>query len=140
MALAGHPVKVYYKASAAYSAGDEVDGLNSVSYSPSLDLLDVTDFKDTSGAKLKLAGLKDGTISISGDFEPSDSPQALIRTNAGDGVSGYCSCHFNPSGSTGAKGFIVEVKVASFTIEASVDGKATFSAELQFTGAPAVDS
>jgi predicted secreted protein len=141
MPLAGHPVKLYVKASSASPiAGDEVDGLNNVSYSPSVDLLDITDFKDTSGAKLKLAGLLDGSISLSGDFEMSDAPQALIRSSMVSGASLWTSCHFNPSGSTGSKGFIVETKVASFEIATAVDGKVTFSASLQFTGAPAVDS
>lgn len=141
MALAGHPMKFYWKASGSAPSGtDEVDGINNVTYSPNVDLLDVTDFKDTSAAKLKLAGLKDGTISISGDLEMSDAPQALIRTNAGDGVSGWASCHFNPSGATGSKGFIVECKVESFEISASVDGKVEFTASLSFTGSPAVDS
>lgn len=141
MALAGHPVKIYAKASGtAPSGSDEVDGINNVTYSPKLDLLDVTDFKDTSGAKLKLGGLKDGSISLAGDFEPSDAPQALLRTAAGDGSSVWISTHFNPSGSTGTKGFIVECKVESFDISAAVEGKAEFSCSLQFTGAPSVDS
>lgn len=141
MALAGHPVVVYAKAtSASPSAGDEVDGINNVTYSPSLDLLDVTDFKDSTGAKLKLGGLKDGSISLSGDLEMTDAPQALLRTAAGDGSSVWMSCYFNPSGSTGQKGFKVECKVESFEITAAVDGKVEFSASLQFTGAPVVDA
>lgn len=137
MALAGHPVLVYAKATnAAAVSGDEVDGINSVSYSPSLDLLDVTDFKDTTGTKLKLAGLKDGSISLSGDLEMTDAPQTLLRTAAGDGSSVWMTIHFNPSGAASAKGFQVECKVESFEISAAVDGKVEFTASLQFTGAP----
>jgi predicted secreted protein len=137
MALAGHPVLVYAKATnAAAVSGDEVDGINSVSYGPSLDLLDVTDFKDTTGTKLKLAGLKDGSISLSGDLEMTDAPQTLLRTAAGDGSSVWMTIHFNPSGAASAKGFQVECKVESFEISASVDGKVEFSASLQFNGAP----
>lgn len=140
MALAGHSVAVYWKATSGSYSGGEVDGIKSVGYSPSLDLLDVTDFKDTTGAKLKLAGLKDGSIKLSGNLEMADVPQALIRTNAGDGVSGYATVIFAPSASTGSKGFQVECKVASFDISASPDGTVDFSCDLQFTGAPAVDA
>jgi predicted secreted protein len=141
MALAGHPVKVYAKSTGATpTASDEVDGINNVTYSPKVDLLDVTDFKDTSGAKLKLAGLIDGSISLSGDYEPTDAPQSLLRTSMTSGASVWLSVHFNPSGTTGTKGFIVECKVESFEVSAAVDGKAEFSCSLQFTGAPAVDS
>lgn len=137
MALAGHPVLVYAKATnAAAVSGDEVDGINSVSYSPSLDLLDVTDFKDTTGTKLKLAGLKDGSVSLSGDLEMADAPQALLRTAGGDGSSVWITIHFNPSGAASSKGFQVECKVESFEISASVDGKVEFTASLQFTAAP----
>lgn len=140
MPLAGHPVAVYYKATSGAYAGSEVDGIKNVTYSPTLDMLDVTDFADTTGAKLKIGGLKDGSIKLSGNFEMADVPQALIRTNAGDGVVGYATCIFNPTGSVGSKGFQVAVKVASFEITSAVDGTVDFSADLQFNGAPAVDA
>ena len=137
MALAGAPVVVYLKATnAAAVAGDEVNGLNNVGYSPTVDLLDVTDFQDTSGFKLKLAGLKDGSVSISGDYEPSDAPQQLVPSSWSSGASVWATLHFNPSGSAGTKGFQVECKVESFEITAGVDGKVEFSASLSFTGAP----
>lgn len=137
MALAGAPVVVYLKATnAAAVAGDEVNGLNNVGYSPTVDLLDVTDFQDTSGFKLKLAGLKDGSVSISGDYEPSDAPQGLVPSSWSSGASVWATLHFNPSGSAGTKGFQVECKVESFEITAGVDGKVEFSASLSFTGAP----
>lgn len=140
MALAAHPVKVYVRSdNTAAGASDEVDGLNSVEYSPSVDLLDVTDFKDTSGAKLKLAALTDGSISLSGDLEAADTPQALLRSSMLTGASVWATLHFNPSGSSNQKGFKVECKVASYKVSASVDGKAEFSADLQFTGAPALE-
>ena len=137
MALAGHAVVVYFKATSGTPSGsDEVDGLNSVSYSPTVDLLDVTDFKDTTGFKLKLAGLKDGSVSLSGDFEAADAPQVLVRTSWSSGASGWVSFIFDPSASAGSQGFKVECKVENFEISASVDGKVEFSASLSFTGAP----
>lgn len=137
MALAGHPVLVYAKATnAAAVGGDEVAGVNDVKYSPSLNLLDVTSFKDTTGMKIKIGGLRDGSVSVAGDLEMTDAPQTLFRTAAGDGSSVWMTLHFNPSGSASQKGFQVECKVASFEISAAVDGKVTFSASLEFTGAP----
>lgn len=139
MALAGHPVAVYWKATSGAYAGFEIDGIKSVTYSPTLELLDVTDFKDTTGAMLKLGGLRDGSIKISGNLEMADAPQALLRTNAGDGVSGFATCIFNPGGAVGVKGFQVECKVASFEITSEVDGTVDFSADIQFTAIPVVD-
>ncbi len=139
MALAGHQVKLFAKASvAAVVVGDEIDGINSVDYSPSVDLLDVTDFKDTSGAKLKLAALQDGSVSLSGDLELADAPQTLLRTSV-TGASVWCSFHFNSGAAAGSRGFTVECKVANFKINAAVEDKVQFSCELQFTGIPAVD-
>ena len=137
MALAGHPVVVFLKSTnPAPSGTDEVDGINNVSYSPSVDLLDTTDFKDTTGFKTKLAALKDGAISISGDFEPSDTPQQLVPTSWSSGASVWATLHFNPSGSAGTKGFQVECKVENFEISAAHDGKVEFTASLAFTAAP----
>ncbi len=139
MALAAHQVKVFAKASvAAVVAGDEVDGINDVKYSPSVDLLDVTDFKDTTGAKLKLAALLDGSATLSGDLELADAPQALLRSSL-TGASVWVNFQFNASAAAGSRGFSVECKVASFEITGAVADKVQFSCELQFTGAPAVD-
>lgn len=140
MALAGHPVKIFAKSAVTSPSGsDEVDGLNSVEYGPTVDLLDVTDFKDTTGFKLKLAGLKDGTVSLSGDFEGADAPQALLRSSWSSGSSVWCTFHFDPSAAAGSRGFQVECKVENYNISASVDGKVEFSCSLQFTAAPVVD-
>lgn len=139
MALASHPIKIYARSDATTpGSGDEVDGLNSVDFSPNITMLDVTDFKDTTAAKLKLAGLTDGTISLSGDLEMADAPQILLRANALSGADIYVQVHFAPSGSSGAKGYSVTCKAKDFKISASVDGKNQFSVSLEFNGAPAL--
>jgi predicted secreted protein len=136
MALAAHPLKFYLRSDVTTpTSADEVAGINSVDFGPSIDLLDVTDFKDATGAKIKLAALTDGSIGVSGDLAPTDAPQILFRSLFLSGASAWATVHFNPSGSAGQKGFQVETKVASYKISAKVDGKAEFSAELQFTGA-----
>jgi len=140
MALAGHPVVVYAKASSGSAvSGDEVDGLNSVSYSASVDLLDITDLRDTTGAKIKLAGLRDGSISLSGDFEGADAPQIVLRTAAADGTSVWMTLHFNPGGSANQKGFKVECKISGFEVGAGVADKVTYSCTCDFTGVPALE-
>lgn len=140
MALAGHPVVVYVKATSASAiAGDEIDGINNVSYSPTVDMLEVTDFKDTSGYRQKLAGLRDGSITLSGDLEMADAPQDLLRTAFGDGTSVWATLHFDPGGSAGSKGFKVECKVSANDVSASFDGKVETSFTLDFTAAPAAE-
>jgi len=140
MALAGHPVKLFAKSSSgAVVAGDELDGINNVTYSPTVDLLDVTDFKDTSGAKKKLAALSDGTVSLAGDLELADAPQNLLRSSMTSGADVHITFHFDPTAGAGSRGFQVPCKVESFEISAAVHGKAEFSCSLQFNGAPVVD-
>lgn len=137
MPLAGHPVVVYIKATNATPvSSDEVNGITSVTYSPKLNLLDVTDFMDTTGCTLKLAGLKDGSMSLAGDYEAADAPQTLLRTAASDGSSVWATVHFNPTGSAGQKGYQVECKSEGFEIKADVGGKVETSGTLAFTGAP----
>lgn len=137
MALAGHPTVVYAKSSnTAPSGSDEIDGINNVSYGPTGNLLDVTDFKDTSGFMKRLLGLKDGSINLSGDYEASDAPQALLRSSWDSGASCWITVHFNPSGGAGVKGFQVECLIESFEITSAVDGKVEFTCTAQFTAAP----
>lgn len=139
MALAGHPVVVSCKSSNAAVAGaDEINGLNSIGYSPKIEMLDVTDFQDTSAAKLKLAGLTDGQIQGSGDLEPADAPQTLIRTSWASGASIWFTLAFNPGGGANTVGFKVECKISAFEVKASAEGKVEFSFTAEFTGAPAL--
>lgn len=137
MALAGHPVVVSAKASSTDPSGDEVDGIRDVEYSPSVDLLDVTDFKDTTGAKLKLAALRDGEVTLNGHLETGDAPQVLLRTSFASGASVWITCSFDPSASSGSKGFKVETLVSNFKIRAAQDGVVEFSCTCSFTGLPA---
>lgn len=136
MALAAHPGKFYAVASSTTATGtDEIGGVNSVDFGPSVDLIDITDFKDTSGAHIKLSALTDGSMTIAGDLDTTNAPQQLLRTSMATGASVWITAWFNPSGSVGVKGFKVECKVASYKVSAKVDGKNEFSSELQFTGA-----
>jgi predicted secreted protein len=136
MALAAHGTKIYFKAtSTAAGSSDEVKGLNDFTASSSKTMLDVTDFKDASGVKLKLAGLEDGSFSLSGDLESGDAPQALIRSSFDTGATGYLTIHWDPSATAGSRGYQFPVIVESYEVKGSVDGKTEFSASLQLNGA-----
>lgn len=138
MANAAHLLKVYVRSDATTPTGtDEVAGANSVDFSPSIAMLDITDFKDTSAAKKKLAGLTDGTISISGPLDLSDTVQNLIRTQALSGGALYVQVHFNPTGTSGQKGYSVQCLAKGLKMSGQVDGVNEFSVDLEFNGAPA---
>lgn len=137
MAVAAHPTKVYVKSSASAPSGsDEVAGITSATLNQTADLLDVTDFKDTSGWKKRILGLLDGTIDLSGMAEFADAPQSLIRSSLLSGVSIWVQVEFNPSGASLAKGFQVECKVASANHASELEDKVSFDASFVFTAAP----
>lgn len=136
MAIAAHLAKIYVKStSATATSSDEVKGLNDFSASSSKTMLDVTDFKDSAGVKLKLAGLEDGSFSLSGDLESADAPQALIRSSFDTGANVYLTVQWDPNASTGSKGYTYPCIVESYEVKGGVDGKAEFSASLQLNGA-----
>jgi hypothetical protein len=85
MPTAAHLRKLYAKStSAAPVAGDEIDGSKDFSFTRSRDVLDTTDFKD-GDQRTKLLGLKDGSGSISGDWENGDAVQALLLSSHDSG-------------------------------------------------------
>ncbi|HND51382.1 MAG TPA: hypothetical protein PLV92_03265, partial [Pirellulaceae bacterium] len=75
-------------------------------------------------------------VSVSGDYEPTNTAIGRITTAAGDGTSVWANYHFDPSASAGSRGFKVECKVKGFKLSAQVDGAVQFSADLEFTGLP----
>lgn len=136
MAVAAHPTKVYVKSTnAAPIAGDEVKGITSATLNQTADLLDVTDFSDTSGWRKRILGLLDGTVELSGFAEFGDAPQSLIRSSLISGASIWVSVEFNPLGSAGQKGFQVECKVGSANHGGEIADVASFDASFSFTAA-----
>lgn len=131
-ATAAHTAALYAKStSGSVSGSDEIDGINSVSVSQELTELETTDFKDTSSFKTRIAGLKDGSIEISGDFEPADAPQNLVRSSFLSGATIYIT--YLRDGTNGAR---FPALVTSIKEDGAVDGKAQFSATLKLNGAP----
>lgn len=136
MAIAAHIVKIYVKSTSATAiSSDEVKGLNDFSASSSKTMLDVTDFKDTTGVKLKMAGLEDGSFSLSGDLESGDAPQGLIRSSFDSGSTIYLTVQWDPNATAGSKGYNFPCIVESYEVKGSVDGKSEFSASLSLNGA-----
>ncbi len=137
MSLPGHAVQIHIlTTNATPDAGgaDLVDGINKFDLGLMRDLLETTDFKDTTGVKTRLAALKDSDFSCDGDLEPSDTIQGRLRTAFDNGTSVFVNVYTNPGGSSGVKGFQVEMLVESEKHAGSVDTKATCSWSLKGTG------
>ena len=126
--LAAHPLA--FSVSSDDSSYSEVDGINDASFDPVREVLETTDFKDTTGARTRMLGLFDTGIEVSGDYESADTGQALIRSSFTSGATIYAKFLWN--GSTGHK---VACVVSAWSIKAGVDGKVEFSVTLQGTGA-----
>lgn len=136
MALAAHPSVVYFKAtSGSASSGDEADGINAFNIKINGELLDTTDFKDTSGWHSFIQGLKGADVSFDGQVEAGDAPQSLLRSSLLTYADLWCTLHRNPTGGSGAKGFKAQVVIESYEEKGSVDGIAEFSCSMKVTGA-----
>ncbi len=108
----------------------EVSGLDNIDWGPAADVLEITDFADTSAAKKRMLGLKDVTCTVSGHYDSANSPQELIRTSWTSGADLYI--RWLPNGSAGFK---VVVKVSEFKVSAGVGETVKFSATLLGNGA-----
>lgn len=129
MPLAGSSILL--EASTDDSSYAEIDGIHDASFSPARDLADVTALND-SNARVRFALLKDGSISLSGDYEPGDTTgQNRIRTQFDSGAIVYI--RFKWDGTNGHK---VACLVENSDISGARDGVIAWSASLQFTGAP----
>lgn len=138
MPLAGHAVQIHIlTTNATPDAGgaDLVDGINKFDLGLMRELLETTDFKDTTGVKTRLAALKDSEFSCDGDLEPSDTIQGRLRTAYDNGTSVFVNVYPNPGGGAGVKGFQVEMLVENEKHSGDVNSKATCNWSLKGTGA-----
>lgn len=134
MAYAAHASKV--EISPDGITWTEVDGINDASFEVSRDILETTDFKDTSGAKTRIVGLQDTSISIKGDYEDTDTNgQNIIRSSFLAGTSLYVGFKLD-----GTDGYKVQTYVSKASMNISVDGKVEFEAEFVSIGAVAAHS
>ncbi len=137
MSNAGHAIEVHIlTTNATPDAGgaDLCDGINKADLGLMRDLLETTDFKDTTGVKTRLAALKDSDMSVDGDLEASDTVQQRLRDAYDNGTSVFVNYYPNPSGGALVKGFQVEMLVESEKHAGDVAGKATCSWSLKGTG------
>lgn len=128
MALAGHAAKV--TCSASDGSYNEIDGIMNVDWGQSADIIETTDFKDITAAKSRIHGLHDLQVTISGQYESGDAPQALVRTSFTSGATLYVQ--FLPDGTNGFKCATI---VQDFKLNATVEGAVEFSATLVGNGA-----
>ena len=100
--------------------------LNSVTDSFSRDSAETTTFGKT--AKTYIPGLKDGTISAEGRFDPTVDAQLYALFDQGTIVD----FEYGPAGtSAGSPKYTGQCFVTSYEVETPVDDVGTFSLELQ---------
>ncbi len=110
------------------STGAKVLGVDNSTYSRLCDLLEITQFGDA--YKNRMAGLKDTSVSLSGNYYPGDTT-GQEELEPGDTV--FIGVY--PQG-TGVAGSQVKAIVENFEQSSDVTGKQTFSASLQGIAAP----
>jgi predicted secreted protein len=126
MPYAGHGVQV--RVAASDISGDVVGGSTSIDWNEVRELLETTAFGDSNRLR-DVAGLADLTVSLSGDFEPSDTGQALLKSSRASGADVFLRFLYD-----GSSGYKCAFKVASFNISASFDGKLEYSCDLEANG------
>ena len=127
--LAGHLVVV--EVSPDDSTYTEIDDVKSCSVGRDRDMLDITNFKDTSGAKKFLAGLRGGKIDISGPLNLTDSAQSQLRSRFNDGAACFIGVKWDGSAGTRQK---VSCLVSNYNESADVAGVVSFTCNLTFNG------
>lgn len=114
---------------AAATNADDIGGLTSADFERLRAELETTSFPDA-GVETYIAGVKGISVSLSGNYDSANAPQARLFTAEGDGSSVWI--HYLPNGSAGWK---VECKVFSVKLGGGVKDLETFSCTLKATGA-----
>ena len=104
-----------------------INGIKSFTLSDSRTLLDITDFAD-GDIMARLQGLRDISVSLSGDLEAADvgflNLQAAYTAGNDVGLAVYTSANATTAG------FIYRMAIESLEYSGSADGKAEISASL----------
>jgi len=136
MGVAGFTEKVYARTdTTAPTSTDLVDGITEFTLSAPVNLLETTQFRGNEGFRSRIAGLKDSSISMSGNYVSGDTVQKLLRAARLSGATVHVTVIVDPNGATNEKGYRVPCLVESYEAGGSVDGLATFSCTLQGNGA-----
>ena len=110
------------------ATGAKVFGVDNASWNALCSLLEIPQFGDTH--MNRMAGLKDTTVSISGNYDPTDATgQNILEPGDIIHIGVY------PQG-TAVAGKQVKAIVESFENAAEVTGKQTFSASISGIAAP----
>jgi hypothetical protein len=130
MAIAGFNslVTVATGASATYT---NADGIISCGFDDGRDMLDITDLADSS-IRRRIAGLRDISMSLSGDLEAADTGQARLAACYAAGAIAYVQ--YFPSASATTIGVMVACLVESKKINSDVGDKVTVEYSLQSEG------
>lgn len=113
--------------------------LTNVSNSFTGETLDVTTF-DSSCVREFIAGLRSGTMDITGFYDPTDTNGQVAMWTAwyeGTTLTGAQQPKFLVDGTNGFSGDGV---ISSYSVDATVDGLVNFSATIQMTGTISVES
>ena len=114
-------------AGAGSPTGSYIEGVDNSTFSLLCDLLEITAFGDS--YKNRLAGLKDGSMSISGNYDSADTGQTAIVPGSTFYIGVY------PSGPS-VVGKQAPAICESWELSADAAGKQTFTASFSFIGEP----
>lgn len=128
-AEAGHTVKVLCDLSDPPT--EEISGIKQFSATVEREVIDITDFKDTSGARVRIMGLKNVAFTMSGDYDASNQAWADILTNYGDGADIYIRAYI-----TSSNYIDFTAKVQDVNFDAGVDGAVQASVTMVSVDAP----
>lgn len=120
--------------SASFSLGsNSVAELNNISNPLTADSLDVTTF-DSSCLKEFIAGLRSGTMDISGFYDPTDTTGQVAMLTAFLAGTVLTTTQKPKILWNGTNGIEADAIITAYNVDASVDGLVNFSATLQLTG------
>lgn len=107
--------------------------INNISNAYTADSLDVTTF-DSSCLREFIAGLRSGTMDISGFYDPTDTTGQVAMFTAFLAGTTLETTQQPKILWDGTNGFAGDAIVTAYNVETSVDGTVNFSATLQMTG------
>lgn len=116
---------------------DVVASLKNVADALTGDSLDTTTF-DSSCTREFIAGLRSGTIDISGDYDSTDTTGQVAMLTAFLAGTTLETSQKPKILWDGTNGLTADAIITAYNVEAAVDGIVTFSATLQLTGTIAV--
>jgi hypothetical protein len=100
--------------------------------------IDVTKFGDNDIERI--LGLRDANWSLSGRYDPTDTTgQVVLRSSLLNDTPVYLQFEFDPSGTSGNKGFHQQVIVTKFDMKATAAGTVDLSLTADSTGAITAD-